>query len=64
MLIKKVIFKTCAPFTSCIAEIDNTQADNLKILILKCLCTTQQNKVMLIRRHQKVYGNTIEMNQL
>ena len=27
---KKVIFKNCAPFTSCISEINNTQVDNAK----------------------------------
>ena len=27
---KKVIFKNCAPFTSCISEINNTQIDNAK----------------------------------
>ena len=27
---KKVIFKNCAPFTICISEINNTQADNAK----------------------------------
>ena len=34
---KKVIFKNCAPFTSCISKINNTQIDNAKcinILIL------------------------------
>ena len=25
---KKVIYKNCAPFTSCITEINNTQVDN------------------------------------
>ena len=25
---KKVIFKSCAPFTNCITEINNTQVDN------------------------------------
>ena len=29
-LIKKVIFKNCAPFTDCISEINNTQIDNAK----------------------------------
>ena len=29
---KKVIFKTCAPFTNCISEINNTQVDNAKDL--------------------------------
>ena len=27
MLIKKVIFRKCAPFNSCISTIDNTQVD-------------------------------------
>ena len=27
---KKVIFKNCAPFTSCIKEINNKQIDNTK----------------------------------
>ena len=31
---KKAIFKNCAPFTKCISEINNTQIDNAKILIL------------------------------
>ena len=30
MLIKKVIFKNCDPFISCISKIDNTQVDNAK----------------------------------
>ena len=31
---KKVIFKNCAPFTNCMSEINNTQVDNAKDLIL------------------------------
>ena len=30
---KKVIFKNCAPFTSCIRKINNTQIDNADITI-------------------------------
>ena len=30
ILIKKIIFKNCAPFTNCISEINNTQVDNAK----------------------------------
>ena len=29
---KKVIFKNCAPFTSCISKINNTQIDNVKYI--------------------------------
>ena len=28
MILKKVLFKKCAPFTECISEINNTQVDN------------------------------------
>ena len=28
-VIKKIIFKACAPFTNCISRINNTQADNV-----------------------------------
>ena len=31
---KGVVFKNCAPFINCIGEINNTQIDNAKILIL------------------------------
>ena len=30
ILIKKVIFRNCAPYTNCISEINNTQVDNAK----------------------------------
>ena len=29
---KKVIFKNCAPFTSCISRIDNTQIDDAHVI--------------------------------
>ena len=29
---KEIIFKSCAPFTDCISEINNTQVDNAKDL--------------------------------
>ena len=31
---KGVIFKNCAPFTNCISEINNTQVDNAKDMML------------------------------
>ena len=31
---KKVIFKNCTPFTNCISEINDTQVEKLKTLIL------------------------------
>ena len=37
---KKVIFKNCSPFTNCISEINNTQVDNAKVLMLLCLYVT------------------------
>ena len=52
---KKVIFKNCAPFINCISRTNNAQvndAQDIDIVI-----------PIFIQRHQKVYGNTIEMNQ-
>ena len=31
-MIKKVIFKNCAPFTNCISKINNTQIDNAEYI--------------------------------
>ena len=30
MLVKKVVFKNCPPFTDCISELSNTQKDHAK----------------------------------
>ena len=30
MLVKKVVFKNCPPFTDCISELSNTQIDHAK----------------------------------
>ena len=32
ILVKKVIFKNCAPFTNCISKINNTQIDNVEYI--------------------------------
>ena len=31
---KEVVFKNCAPFTNCISEINNTQIDNAKYIVV------------------------------
>ena len=33
---KRSIFKNCVPFTDCISEINNTQVDNVKHIVLLC----------------------------
>ena len=41
ILIKKIIFKNCAPFTICISKINNTQVDNaedIDIMIHRVEC--------------------------
>ena len=62
---KGVIFKNCAPLTKCISRINNTDIDkaqdidivmpmyNIVIIIL--------NIVIIIQKHQEVYGNTTKM---
>ena len=63
---KKVIFKDCAPFASCKTEINNTQVDNtedIDIVMPTYNLIEYSNNVIIIRRHQEVYGSTIGMNQ-
>ena len=63
---KKLIFKDCAPFTSCKTEINNTQVDNtedIDIVMPTYNLIEYSNNVIIIRRHQEVYGSTIGMNQ-
>ena len=56
---KGVAFKNCAPFTNCISEINNTQIDNAKDIDI---VMPMYNLIM--RKHQEVYGNILEMNQM
>ena len=40
---KKVIFKKCAPFTNCITEINNIQADDAQdIVIVMSMCNLKE----------------------
>ena len=57
---KGVIFKSCAPFSDCISEIDNTQIDNSKDIDVM----TMHHTVITIQKHHGVYGKIREMNQL
>ena len=61
---KDVVFKNCSPFTDYISEINNTQIDNTRqidvIIPMYELIEYSDN----YKKHQEVYGNTVEMNQL
>ena len=59
---KEVIFKNCAPFTDCISEINNTQIDNAKDIDVVMPMYDLIEYVIIIQKHQEVYGNTVEMN--
>ena len=58
---KKVTFKKYAPFIKCISEINNTQVDDAHDIDV---AMPTYNLIEYIRKHQEVYGNSIEMNQL
>ena len=59
-----MIFKNCAPFTDCITEISNTQIDDAQKIDVVMPMYSLIEYSMLIRRHQEVYGNIIELKQL
>ena len=62
--IKKVLFKNCAAFIDCLSEINNTQIDNAKDIGVVMPMYNSIKKVIIIQKHQKVYGNVIEMSQM
>ena len=57
---KKVIFKTCAPFTDCISKIYNTQVDNAKDndIVMPMYHLIEYSKLFkIIQKHLEAYGN-------
>ena len=60
---KKVTFKNCSPFTNCISEINNIQLDDAQDIDVVMPMYNLIEYTDFIRKHQEVYGNTIEMNQ-
>ena len=59
---KKVIFKDCAPFTSCKTDIQVDNTEDIDIVMPTYNLIEYSNNVIIIRRHQEVYGSTIGMN--
>ena len=58
---RKVIFKNCAPFTECISEINNTQADNAKYIDIVIPMYNLIEYSDIIQKHLEAYGNTAKM---
>ena len=63
---KKVVFKNCDPFTSCITEINNTQVDYTEDvdIVMSMYNLIEHSNAYLNISHQEVYCNTIKTNQL
>ena len=57
---EKVIFKNCAPFTSCISKINNIQVDNAENIDI---VMPMYNIVIIIQKHPEVYGNIVKVYQ-
>ena len=64
ILIKKVIFKNCAPFTDCISQINKIQVDIAKdtdiVMPMYNLIECSDNYL----KHLEVYGSTVKIYQL
>ena len=58
------MLKNCTPFTDCISEIKNTQIDHAEdldaVMPMYNLIKYGDNYL----KHQEVFGNIIEMNQM
>ena len=59
ILIKKKIFKNCAPFTNCISEINNAQVDNAKDIHIVMPMYNVIEHSDNYSKHQEVYGNIV-----
>ena len=61
---KVAAFKNCAPFINCISEINNTQIDDCKDIDIVVPLYNLLVVVIIMQKHQEVYGNITEMNQM
>ena len=61
---EEVVFKNCAPFTSCISKINNAEVDNAEDLDIVMPMFNLLEYRKIIQKHQLIYGNIVEMNQM
>ena len=61
---KKVIFKSCAPFTSFITLINNTQVEDAQEIDIVMPMYNLIKYSDAYSKTSRIYGSTIEMNQL
>ena len=60
---KKLIFKNCAPVTSCLSEINNTQVDDAHNIDVVVPFYNLVEYSDIYSKQQEIYGSTIEMTQ-
>ena len=61
---KEVVFKNCTPFTNCISKINNAEVDNSENLEIVVPMYNLLEYSDNYAKHQLVYGNIVEMNQM
>ena len=61
---KKVIFKNCAPFTSCISTINNTQINNAEYIDIVMPMYSLIQYSGNFQKHLEVCGNIVKKYQL
>ena len=58
---KRVIFKSCAPFTKCISRINNTDIDNAHDIDILMLMYNLMYTVIIFQNPLEVYDSTTKM---
>ena len=58
---KKVIFKNCTPFTSCISKVNNTQIDNAEYIDIAMQMYNLIEYSDIIQKHLEIYCNIVEI---
>ena len=61
---KKVIFKSCAPFTRCISKIDNNQVDSGKDIDIVMPMYNLIDIAIAIPKYLEAFGNIVKINLL
>ena len=60
---KGVLFKNCAPFTTCLSRINNTDTDNAQDIDIVMSMYNLIEYSIIIQKHHEVYGHTIKRIQ-
>ena len=66
IILIKIIFKNCAPFTNCRSKINNTQIDNAEYIdiVMPMYNLIEYSDYSIIQKHLEIYGDILKKYRL